>query len=81
MSEDFAIWPIGMELTRHGLPVLSIQVSVNLVKEVEWRWVAFLNRKDCKQGRGKNQCESRRLAARFSPVASATSAFCPPESC
>lgn len=40
----------GLEHLGHGRPVLSVQIGVNFVKEVEWCWVTSLD--------GKNQGKS-----------------------
>lgn len=34
---------IPYHLTGYSSTILSIEISVNLVKQVEWRWVTFLN--------------------------------------
>jgi hypothetical protein len=45
MSEmDFVL--LGNLLTCNGCPVLSVEIRVNLVEEIEWCGVTFLNSKD-----------------------------------
>lgn len=69
------------ELTRNRCPILSVQVGVDLVKQIEWSRVTFL---DCENFKKKpwektNNCPENNSPCL--PVASATRDFWPPDNC
>lgn len=65
-----------LQMICHCCSILSVEVSINLVKDVEWRGISFLNSKDESQ-----RTETYKILASSKLRLASDSLFCPPLSC